>query len=283
MKSIVAAGSIAALLLAASEATAHQSKVVVGRVLDAASGASGRFAIEIAGDDVRLIAVRLGFQPETLSVAVAGETVFHLRSAPLAIAPLVIAADRAFSAVSSMGPMWRSRWMGRFRDEPARANLVPLAPTITSSGGLTVRDSDPVAGGIRYRHVGGRTADETGEVRARGYTIVEVFGTWRVARAAELVLALDNLLDAEWNEARFAPTSRLPRETSPVTELHFTPGAPRSVQPGFQLHFQRTAVVACPPGDSRTSWRGIPFIRGQDAERSFRRRSRTGGTPEGRR
>jgi outer membrane receptor for monomeric catechols len=126
---------------------------------------------------------------------------------------------------------------GRFRDEPSGANLVPLAPTLTSSGGLTVRDRDPVSGGVRYRHVGGRAADETGEVRARGHTIVEAFATWRVTRSADLVLALDNLLDAEWNEAQFATTSRLRSETAPVTELHFTPGAPRSVQLGVQFRF----------------------------------------------
>jgi hypothetical protein len=77
---------------------AQQAKVVVGRVVDAASGAplpdavihvigpdvaigaasgaSGRFAIEVSGADVRLVANRLGFLPETLSVAIGGPTTF---------------------------------------------------------------------------------------------------------------------------------------------------------------------------------------------------------------
>jgi hypothetical protein len=59
-------------------------------------------------------------------------------------------------------------------------------------------------------------------------------GRWRGAR---LVVAVDNLFDVAWNEAQFATTSRLRGERAEVTELHFTPGAPRAVQAGLQLRF----------------------------------------------
>jgi TonB-dependent Receptor Plug Domain len=122
---------------------------------------------------------------------------------------------------------------GRFRDGPPDANRIPLAPTLTMSGGLTLRDLGPVAGGLRVRHVGSRAADEAGEVTARGYTLMEVFSRWQVARFV-LKVAVDNLWNVQWNEAQFATTSRLAGETVPVTELHFTPGAPRSVQVGIE-------------------------------------------------
>jgi hypothetical protein len=125
---------------------------------------------------------------------------------------------------------------GRFRDEPDGADLVPLAPTVTSSGGLTVRDAGPLSGGARFRHVGDRAADETNTIRAEGHTLFDVFATWNLGRA-EITAAIDNLFDARWNEAQFATTSRLRNETEPVTELHFTPGSPRSFQLGLRYRF----------------------------------------------
>ncbi|MGH9259420.1 MAG: TonB-dependent receptor domain-containing protein, partial [Acidimicrobiales bacterium] len=123
---------------------------------------------------------------------------------------------------------------GRFRDEPGGADYIPLAPTITSIGGLTVRDWGPWVGGLRYRVVGSRPADETGSITALGSAVWEVFATYRFARF-DVVLTVDNLFAASWNEAQFATTSRLGAEPGPVTELHFTPGAPRSVQLGIAV------------------------------------------------
>jgi outer membrane receptor protein involved in Fe transport len=125
---------------------------------------------------------------------------------------------------------------GRFRDEPEDADLVPLSPTLTSTGGITWTAADGVRAGARYRHIGERAADETGAIRALGSTLFELFGSCRVGRA-EIVLAVDNLLDVDWNEAQFATASRLRDEPAPVTELHFTPGAGRSVQLGVGYRF----------------------------------------------
>jgi outer membrane receptor protein involved in Fe transport len=126
--------------------------------------------------------------------------------------------------------------MGRFRDEPEGANLVPLAPTFTTMGGITWQPGADFRGGARYRHIGERAADGTGTIRALGSTLIELFASWRVG-GAEIVLALDNLFDVDWNEAQFATTSRLKGEPAPVTELHFTPGARRSVQLGAGYRF----------------------------------------------
>jgi outer membrane receptor protein involved in Fe transport len=121
---------------------------------------------------------------------------------------------------------------GRFRDLPHGQDRIPLAPHITSSGGLTLRDLGALTAGLRYRAVGARPADETNTVRARGHALLETFATWRFGRL-EATLTAENLLDADWNEAQFATTSRLQGEQMPVTELHFTPGTPRMVQLGL--------------------------------------------------
>ncbi len=125
---------------------------------------------------------------------------------------------------------------GRFHDAPAGANRIPLAPTLTSTGGLSLREAGPVTGGLRYRFVAPRAAIEDNSVVARGYLVWESFASWRVSRF-EVVFTVDNLFNARWNEAQFATTSRLRDEPAPVTELHFTPGAPRGVQLGVEYRF----------------------------------------------
>jgi outer membrane receptor protein involved in Fe transport len=125
---------------------------------------------------------------------------------------------------------------GRFRDAPAGASRIPLAPTRTASAGLTLRDLGAAEGGLRTRHVGGRPAVEDNSIRARGYTVWELFASYQLPRV-RVYAAVDNLFGAEWNEAQFATTSRLRGESAAVTELHYTPGAPRSLQAGLDYRF----------------------------------------------
>ena len=125
---------------------------------------------------------------------------------------------------------------GRLRDEPKGADLIPLAPTITTAGGLRTTESHGVATGVRWRHIGARAANEDNSVRARGYTLVETFSTLRW-RGSTIRLAVDNVFNVRWNEAQFATTSRLRGEAIPVTELHYTPGAPRTLTLGLARNF----------------------------------------------
>ena len=65
---------------------------------------------------------------------------------------------------------------------------------------------------------------------------MELFGTWQISRA-QLVVTVDNVLNTVWNEAQFAASSRLQNERAPVTDLNFTPGAPRTIQVGLDYRF----------------------------------------------
>lgn len=118
---------------------------------------------------------------------------------------------------------------GEARDEPADADQIPLAPTLTSTGGLTARHPSGYEGSLRYRHIGERPGNEDNSVRALGYTVVDLAAGYRLG-AYRLDLHVENLLDTEWNEAQFATESRLRSETEPVEELHFTPGNPRTLR-----------------------------------------------------
>lgn len=125
---------------------------------------------------------------------------------------------------------------GYFREEPEDADAIPLAPRITSTGGLTVRHPGGLDASLRYLYVGDRPANEDSSVEAAGYLLVHLVAgyQWQQVR---LFTTLENLLDTEWNEAQFDTESRLPGETVPVSELHFTPGNPRNIRVGLRYQF----------------------------------------------
>jgi hypothetical protein len=125
---------------------------------------------------------------------------------------------------------------GFFKDAPDDERDIALAPRVTSTGGLTLRHPRGLDGSLRYRHVGDRPANEAGTVTAAGYTLVDALATWRRGPVG-LTMAVENLLDVAWNEAQFDTESRLRNEAEPVSELHFTPGTPRSLRLGVSYHF----------------------------------------------
>lgn len=109
--------------------------------------------------------------------------------------------------------------------EPKGANFIPLAPTATSTGGLFYKNDIGFSGGISYRYIQNRPANEDNSIIAKGYFITDAAVQYRFSKL-ELGLIVENLLNTKWNEAQFATESRLLNETSSVTELHFTPGVP---------------------------------------------------------
>ena len=125
---------------------------------------------------------------------------------------------------------------GELIDEPDDADEIPLAPRITSEGGLTIRRDSGFNGSLRYRLIGDRPANEDDSVTALGHFVLNadlgyLFDRWQVQ------LSLENLLDTDWNEAQFDTESRLPAEEESVSELHFTPGNPRSARLGLSYLF----------------------------------------------
>ena len=80
-------------------------------------------------------------------------------------------------------------------------------------------------GSLTYRYIKSRPANDDGSIIAKGYFIVDGSINYTQKRY-EIGLAVENMLNTKWNEAQFATESRLKGETSPVTELNFTPGSP---------------------------------------------------------
>jgi hypothetical protein len=114
---------------------------------------------------------------------------------------------------------------GRFVDLPEGENFIPLAPRITSTGGLTWKSETGLRATLRYRSVDARPANEANTVVAQGYFLIDAVAVYRF-RHLELGFSIENLLNVDWNEAQFDTESRLRNETQAVSELHYTPGTP---------------------------------------------------------
>jgi outer membrane cobalamin receptor len=104
-------------------------------------------------------------------------------------------------------------------------NYIPLAPTLTSTGGLNWQLKNGLNGSIRYRYMHDRAANEDNSVIAKGYTVTDLSVNY-TKKKYEVGLAIENLFNVKWNETQFDTESRLKDEPDPVSEIHFTPGTP---------------------------------------------------------
>ncbi|NML65049.1 TonB-dependent receptor [Hymenobacter sp. RP-2-7] len=125
---------------------------------------------------------------------------------------------------------------GRLVQAPEGENYIPLAPTFTSTGGLSVRAPSGLNASLRYRHIDSRPAQEDNAIRARGYFLLDAVLNYTRPRY-QLGLQAQNLLNVQWNEAQFATDSRLRGEPTSVNELNFTPGTPFFVKATASLFF----------------------------------------------
>lgn len=108
--------------------------------------------------------------------------------------------------------------------EPERAYL-PLAPTFTSTGGLSLQNAGSWSGSLRYRYIADRPANEDNSIVANGYFVNDLQVNYS-KRKYVLGLSVQNLFNVRWKETQFATESRLSTEPAPVEEIHFTPGTP---------------------------------------------------------
>jgi outer membrane receptor protein involved in Fe transport len=125
--------------------------------------------------------------------------------------------------------------MPRSLDDPEGENLIPLAPTFTSTGGLNFKKNGFNAA-LSYRWLKDRPANEDNSIVAKGYMITDLnFGyEWKRIGVG---IAIENLLNEEWNETQFATESRLDFEPVSVEEIHFTPGTPFFIKGNVSYKF----------------------------------------------
>lgn len=112
-----------------------------------------------------------------------------------------------------------------FGKQRATDYYIPLAPILTSAGGLSTKFKNGIGFSLRYRYMMDRPASSDGSIIAWGYHVVDFSANYK-KKHYKIGLVIENLLNTSWNEAQFATTTQLKTETSPVNEIHFTPGTP---------------------------------------------------------
>lgn len=115
-------------------------------------------------------------------------------------------------------------------------SYLPLAPRVSSVGGLTYRKQYGFNGSLRYRLMGDRPANEDNSVVAKGYFVADAAINYTKKRW-EAGLAIQNLFDVKWKETQFDTESRLQNEPAPVSEIHFTSGTPFFARASFTFFF----------------------------------------------
>ena len=115
-------------------------------------------------------------------------------------------------------------------------NYLPLAPTFTSTAALDFRFPSGWNGGISYRYLHNRPANEDNTLTALGYFVADLAVNY-TKKKYEVGLAIENLFNQEWNESQFEYVSRLKYETAPVDQVSYTPGTPFFARLKFTLFF----------------------------------------------
>ncbi|WP_348812624.1 TonB-dependent receptor [Flavobacterium maritimum] len=113
----------------------------------------------------------------------------------------------------------------RSMDEPKGQDYIPLAPDFTTTGGLSFQKANGFSGGIRYRYLKNRPANEDNSIVAKGYFVSDMNINYQF-KNINFGITIENIFNTEWNETQFATESRLQNEPKPVEEIHFTPGTP---------------------------------------------------------
>lgn len=109
--------------------------------------------------------------------------------------------------------------------EPKGQNYIPLAPDFTTTAGISLKDYKNWSGGLQYRYLKSRPANEDNSIVAKGYMITD-FNLNYKRNNMTYGVTIENLFNTEWNETQFATESRLQNESQSVEEIHFTPGTP---------------------------------------------------------
>lgn len=124
----------------------------------------------------------------------------------------------------------------RSKEEPDGQDYIPLAPDFTMAGGLSVNNLNGFSGGLRYRYIDDRPANEDNSIVAEGYFVADFNVNYSINNVT-LGLVIENLFDTDWNETQFATESRLQNELEPVEEIHFTPGTPFFIRGSIAYKF----------------------------------------------
>lgn len=124
----------------------------------------------------------------------------------------------------------------RSLDDPKGQDYLPTAPTFTSTGGLYVKLKNGINGGISYRYLHNRPANEDYSLVAKGYFLTDLTANY-TRNKYEIGISVENLFNSKWYESQIEYVSRLKYETAPVDEVSYTAGVPFFAKLKFSVFF----------------------------------------------
>ncbi|MEP6749884.1 MAG: TonB-dependent receptor [Bacteroidota bacterium] len=110
-------------------------------------------------------------------------------------------------------------------EAPKGSDYLPLSVPLSSTGGLNFKLPCGINGGLSYRYMKDRPANENNSLVAKGYFITDLTANY-TQHKYEIGLEIQNLFNTKWNEAAFEVQSRMRNEPAPVDDISFTPGTP---------------------------------------------------------
>ncbi|WP_288879930.1 TonB-dependent receptor [Pedobacter panaciterrae] len=111
---------------------------------------------------------------------------------------------------------------GKSLDDEHGKDYIPLAPRLSSTGGITYLTKRGISGSIRYRYVSKRPANEDYSLIADGYLVNDLVLAYSKKRYG-IGININNLFNVRWKESQFVEETRL-QGMQPREGITFTPG-----------------------------------------------------------
>ncbi|MEO8416576.1 MAG: TonB-dependent receptor [Ginsengibacter sp.] len=124
----------------------------------------------------------------------------------------------------------------RSMDAPKGSNYLSLAVPFSGTGGINCKLSNGINGGISYRYMKDRPANEDNTLTAQGYFVTDLTCNYTRSKY-EIGLEIQNLFNTKWREAQFEVESRLQNEPAAVDDISFTAGTPFFAKLKLALYF----------------------------------------------
>ncbi len=119
---------------------------------------------------------------------------------------------------------------------PKGSDYIPLAVPFSSSGGLNYKFANGINGGLSYRYMTNRPANEDNSLVAKGYFVSDLTAFY-TKKKFEFGVEIQNLFNTKWREEQFEVESRLKNEPVPVDDVNFTAGTPFFAKLEFAVFF----------------------------------------------
>ncbi len=119
---------------------------------------------------------------------------------------------------------------------PKGQDYVPLAVPFSSAGGLNYKFANGINGGLSYRYMKDRPANEDNSLVAKGYFVTDLTAFY-TKKKFEFGIEIQNLFNTQWREEQFEVTSRLKNEPAAIDQVNFTAGTPFFAKLEFAFFF----------------------------------------------